>query len=290
MPTKALPTFFVIGAAKAGTTSLHHYLGQHPQIQMSAVKEPNFFSGSENGIPYPAKRVSRLEDYERLFDPAFEVRGEASPGYSNHPRRRGVPERIAQLVPNARFVYLVRDPIARTVSHYQHLFSIGEERRSLREALADLDDPYLPLLCHSRYATQLELYLRRFPEERVLVVDHDELRTERDVTLRKVFEFLAVEPIVAGESFERELLKSSERRVYPSSYARLVEGVLAPALRWVPRGARQALRHSVERAIWPALQPPTLEDDLRERLRALFAGEVERLRELTGQRFARWSL
>jgi hypothetical protein len=290
MPTKALPTFFVIGAAKAGTTSLHHYLGQHPQIQMSALKEPNFFSGPENGIPYPAKRVSRLEDYERLFDPAFEARGEASPGYSNHPRRCGVPERIAQLVPNARFVYLVRDPIARTVSHYQHLFSIGEERRSLGETLADLEDPYLPLLCHSRYATQLELYLRRFPEERVLVVDHDELRTDRHMTLCKIFEFLAVERIVTGESFERELLKSSERRVYPSSYARLVEGVLAPATRWVPRGARQALRSSVERAVWPALQPPTLEDDLRERLRVLFAGEVERLRELTGQRFAGWSV
>ena len=86
-----LPTFFIIGAAKAGTTSLHFYLDQHPQIQMSAIKEPNYFAGAANGIPYPVGRVDRLERYEQLFDPAFEVRGEASPSYTSAPRRLGVP-------------------------------------------------------------------------------------------------------------------------------------------------------------------------------------------------------
>ncbi len=159
----ALPTFFIIGTAKAGTTSLHHYLDLHPQIQMSAIKEPNFFAGAENGTPYPGGRVDRLEEYERLFDPSVEVRGEASPSYTNHPRRVGVPERIKALVPHAKLIYLVRDPIARTVSHYQHSVAVGRERRSLEDALSDLSDPLLPWTSTSRYASQLELYLPHFP-------------------------------------------------------------------------------------------------------------------------------
>lgn len=114
----ALPTFFIIGAAKAGTTSLHWYLDQHPEVGMSTIKEPNFLSGPENGIPYPTRRITELSDYRRLFDPTYPVRGEASPSYTNSPRRRGVPERVKKLVPAARFIYLVRDPVERTISHY----------------------------------------------------------------------------------------------------------------------------------------------------------------------------
>jgi len=290
MPNTALPTFFIIGAAKAGTTSLYYYLDQHPEIQMSAIKEPNFFSGPENGIPYPAKRISRLDDYERLFDPAFDVRGEASPGYTNYPRRQGVPERIAELVPDAKFIYLVRDPIARTISHYQHLVSIGEEQRSLQEALGELTDPCLPLVCHSRYASQLELYLKRFPEDRILVVDQADLLTDRQATLRCIFRFLSVAQGFASARFDHELFRSQERRVYPSTYGRLVERVIAPSMRWIPQGTRRSLRRSVERILWPALPEPALDDGLRAKLEALYAGEVERLRALTGQAFATWSI
>lgn len=91
----ALPTFLIIGAMKSGTTSLHRYLDQHPQIQMSARKEPSFFSGPEAGIPYTLSRVSDVKQYEELFDPTVEVRGEASPNYTIYPRRQGVPERIS---------------------------------------------------------------------------------------------------------------------------------------------------------------------------------------------------
>ncbi len=290
MPDMALPTFFIIGAAKAGTTSLHYYLDQHPEIQMSANKEPGFFSGPENGIPYSAKRISRLDDYERLFDPAFGVRGEASPGYTNHPRRRGVPERIGELVPQAKFIYLVRDPIARSVSHYQHLVSIGEEHRSLQEALSELADPYMPLTCHSRYASQLELYLRRFPEEHIMVVDHADLLADRRSTLRKIFLFLSVEDTFASARFDQELFRSRERRAYPSGYGRFVERVVAPPMQWVPQSIRRSLRRSVERILWPPLQAPTLDDGLRARLEELYVGEVERLRTLTGQTFASWSI
>jgi hypothetical protein len=287
----ALPTFFIIGAGKAGTTSLNYYLGLHPQIQMSAIKEPNFFAGAENGNPYPKGRVSCIDEYERLFDPTVAMRGEASPAYTSHPIRRGAPENIKELVPEAKFIYLVRDPIARTVSHYQHLVATGAERRSLREVLSNLSDPFsLPETCYSLYASQIEQYLRHFSQERLLVIDQSEFLAQRGATLREVFRFLSVDDDFVTPQFEEELYKSSERRVYPSGYERFVGLVLAPAIRWIPRRVRRTARRSVEGVLFPALQAPALDDELRGRLAELYADEVERLRQLTGNAFATWSV
>jgi hypothetical protein len=286
----ALPTFFIIGAAKAGTTSLHYYLDQHPQIQMSAVKEPHFFAGPENGIPFPPERIGSLDEYERLFDPAFEVRGEASPSYTNAPRRQGVPERIEELVPDARFVYLVRDPIERTVSHHRHAVASGGERRSLRKALEEIADPHSYLACHSLYARQLELYLRRFPEERVMVVDQAELLSNREATLRSVFAFLAVDDDFTSERFEAELWVTSGRRVSPPGQATFIARTIAPRTRWVPPPVRKHARRMYERAFWPPLETDPLSDDSRLLLEELYAEDVERLRALTGKPFSSWSL
>ncbi len=286
----ALPTFFVIGAAKAGTTSLHHYLDQHPEVQMSVNKEPRFFAGPENGIPYPPDRVDSLEDYERLFDAGVEVRGEASTDYAVHPRRQGVPERIKRAVPDAKFVYLVRDPIARTISHYQMGVAVMGERRPLAHALGDLSDRRSPYLCASFYASQLELYLSCFAPERLLVVDHADLLHRRRETLREIFAFLEVDETVDSLRFDEQLKDRREWRAYPPTYARFVERVVSPAVRWVPRGLRRSARRSLEGALWPALPTSELDEQLRDRLVELYAGEVERLRALTGKAFATWSL
>jgi hypothetical protein len=286
----ALPTFFVIGAAKAGTTSLHHYLAHHPQIHMSAVKEPNFFAGPENGIPYPVGRIDSLPEYERLFDSPLDVRGETSPAYTNHPRRQGVPERISELVPDAKCVYLVRDPIERTVSHYQHSVAVAGERRTLREALDDLTDPYLAWTCNSMYASQLEHYLKRFPQERILVVDQADLLTDRRSTLREIFAFLLVEETFTCPQFNQQLYRSRDRRVYPPGYERFVGGVLAPSVRWIPPRVRHRARRAVERVLWSALETPTLDPGLSAQLQELYSDEVLRLRALTGKAFATWSV
>ncbi|HET9153554.1 MAG TPA: sulfotransferase [Solirubrobacterales bacterium] len=287
-----LPTFFIIGAAKAGTTSLHHYLDQHPEVQMSAVKETNFFAGPPNGIPYPVGRVDRLEDYEALFDPACRVRGEASPSYASAPRRQGVPQRIKELVPGGLFVYVVRDPIDRLVSQYQMLVSAGKERRSLADALARLDDadPHsFYLTCQSFYGRQLELYLQEFPPERILVLDQARLRGEREEALRDVFGFLGVDPGFRSEAFSSELLKGGERRRYPPALQRLKPALRGP-VRLLPPGLRGRLQSSFEESFLPTVPKPELAPAERERLCRLFAPDAERLRSLTGLRFESWSV
>jgi len=282
----ALPTFFVIGAPKAGTTSLHTYLDAHPQIQMSGVKEPRFFGGPDNGIAYPADHISSREAYEALFDPRFAVRGESSTDYATHPRRTGVPARIKAAVPQARFVYMVRDPVARTLSHYRMTTALLGERRPLEMALGDLD-LMTPYVSPSLYATQLQLYLEHFPAERVLVVDQADLQANRVGTLRQIHRFLGVEEAAEAAASEEELLSSSEWRAYPSGYAEFVARHVAPRFRWVPKGFRRGLRSRVERALWKPVNAE-LSPQLRERLRERYAPEAARLRELTGKEFATW--
>ncbi|HXV04543.1 MAG TPA: sulfotransferase [Solirubrobacterales bacterium] len=286
----ALPTFFIIGAAKAGTTSLHYYLDQHPEIQMSAVKEPHFFAGPENGIPFPPERIGDRSEYERLFDARFAVRGEASPSYTNFPRRRGVPERIRELVPDAKLIYLVRDPVERAVSHYRHAVAAGKETRPLQEALRGLGDPSCYLTCHSLYGRQLELYLKCFGGDDIRVVDQAELLGERKSTLRSLFAFLGVEEDFTSEHFEEELWKTSERRISPPGHAGFIAKFIAPRARWMPARLRHSIRRSYERAFWRPLEEPALDAGAKARLQELFAADVERLRKLTGQPFSGWSV
>jgi Sulfotransferase family len=285
----AMPTFFIIGAPKTGTTSFHHYLEQHPQIQMSSVKEPTFFAPS----PEPgeeSRSINRLDRYERLFDPSVPVRGEASTAYAEYPFRQGVPEKIKQAVPDARFIYLVRDPIERTLSHYNHFVASEGERRSLRELLADLSDPRLPCICASLYALQLDLYLRHFSREQILVVDQAELLSDRRATLRAVFEFLGVDREFDSPRFDDELFRASERRTYPPRLARFVGISVRPRARWVPQSARRRVRIAVERLMLPSLDVARLDDEMRETLSEFYASETQRLRELTGREFLSWSV
>ena len=287
----ALPNLIIIGAAKAGTTSLHYYLDLHPEVQMSAVKETNFFAGPPNGRAYELGQVESLEAYEALFDPALPVRGEASPNYASAPLRAGAAERIKDLVPEAKIIYLVRDPVARTLSHYRHRVSVSGERRSLREVLDDHPQPSeLGETCMSLYASQLDSYLRCFPEESILVVDQAEFLTDRDAVLREVFAFLSVDETFTSRHFDTEKLKSSERRTYPSGYNRFMRRVVAPAGRWIPPHVRHSLRRNAEKYLFPPLPEPALESDLRSRLEQLYGPEVERLRALTGKEFATWSI
>jgi hypothetical protein len=285
----ALPTFFVIGAPKAGTTSLHHYLDQHPRVQMSALKEPRYFVISGAGLSPPVEQVTDRAEYERLFDPAVEVRGESSTDYTTHPRRCGAPERIRELVPDGKFIYLVRDPVARTVSHFKMRVAAGGESRPLAAALRDFDDPTSPYIWPSLYATQLRRYLQLFPPERFLVVDQADLLSDREATLAEVFGFLGVERELDPSLFEAELHEGHEVRAYPSFYAQTMNRVLGPRVRWVPAGLRRGTRRAVERRLWPP-RDVSVDDRLRRRLENVYAPEVARLRELTGKAFPTWSV
>lgn len=277
----ALPNLVVIGGLKCGTTSLHHYLNLHPEIAMSRPKELNFFVAELNWELGP-------DWYASHFDRRAAVRGESSPHYTNLPRFEGVAERMGDLLgDDARVVYMVRDPVDRMLSHYLHNLGGGYESRQLEEALADPGSAYV---ARSRYAMQAAPYLSRFGSERVLVVSREELASEREQTMRRVFEFAGVDPEFRSEQFEREWETGSGKSA--GGFKLMDRAVRLPGLRALDRNfdrLPESLRWLVERLVHDpgtgAAPKPELEPALRERLVAMVRDDVQELERIASRTF-----
>jgi hypothetical protein len=280
----ALPNLIVIGAQKCGTGAIHYYLGLHPEISMSNPKELDFFVDKQApGGNWPRG----IAWYRSHFDPEAPVRGEASPSYTAYPRFGGASERMASIVPEARLIYLVRDPLERIAAQCVHNYAKRREKGALAETLAHPDSTYV---AHSMYWMQLERYLRHYPREQLLVIEQTELRNRRGETLRRVFEFLGVDPEFTDSRFAEEIHQTS-RKIQSTGLAmrlqRLGQGPrsrLLPAHFWVSL-ARRLPRRPINRpdvsTVAAALPPETL-----VRLRT----DSERLRDFTGREFADWRL
>lgn len=273
-----LPNLIVIGAAKCGTTSLHEYLDEHPEISMSREKELHFFVDRKNWD-------RGLQWYEAQFDASAPVRGESSPGYSAYPLYRGVAERMARTIPHARLVYLVRDPVERVVSHYTHRTVNWPEMGTLEEALGD---PHIRewLVTPSRYWLQLEQYLEHFPAEQILVVDSDELRA----SLPRIFELVGVDPSFESAGFERAHNAGTGR----TRRNRAGQAVSAALERTLGPTRSQALRERAPQALKSPfryeVEPAALPDELRTELEDELRDDAERLRAHAGLAFAGWSV
>jgi len=178
-----LPNLIIIGAQKCGTTSLHYYLDSHPEISMSKQKELNFFIkdlGWENGLSW----------YESRFSGKTKIYGESSPGYTYYPLCKGVAERMYSIIPQAKLIYVVRDPLERIVSQYIDRVKDGKITKPLNEELlSEGNDIYIKT---SSYYYQLNEFLKFYPPKSILVLLSDDLLNKREETLKKVFQFLNV--------------------------------------------------------------------------------------------------
>jgi hypothetical protein len=234
---RALPDFLIVGAMKCATSSLHAYLDLHPEIGMAVAKETDFFLTPET--------VARGPDWYAAQFPSAAIRGEASPNYSKRDRYPGVPERIALTVPRAKLLYLVRDPVARSVSHYLHNVAFGFEHRPAEIAL----DPARPngYLQASRYAYQLAAFLDHFPRVRVRVLEADDLKERQIDTLRAVFGFLSADPDFTSERFA-ERFHASESKTREKSWANWlrtrVPGLAPTVKAALPEALRRRLTHT----------------------------------------------
>lgn len=189
-----LPTIVGIGAMKAGTSALHRYLDAHPAIAMADAKEVNFFFGTEPSDTDEDWSAAGnwwrgVEWYREQFVDDGRVTGEVSPGYTS-PDHPGVAARLASVVPDARLLYLVREPLARAVSQYRHHVRDGAERRPVGPALLDPDSQYV---ARSRYHERVLPFLDAFPREQLLVVAQEDLEDHRRATLARVHEHVGVE-------------------------------------------------------------------------------------------------
>lgn len=209
MGVETLPTLVVIGAMKAGTSALHAYLGAHPQVAMSRTKELNFFNGPDrapSGDPshwwVNGQWHRGLAWYATQFDPTATARGEASPAYTS-PTFPEVAARMAEVLPDVRLLYAVREPFARALSQYAHHRRDGAERRTPEEALLDEGSHYL---ARSRYVERLRPFLDLFARDQLHVVVAERLLRHRDDEMRRVFTHVGVDPVAVDSSSMRRLV------------------------------------------------------------------------------------
>lgn len=288
MKKPALPNVIVIGAMRAGTSSLYSYLNAHPQIAMSCHKELNFF------IDHPTWPCSWKKGeawYASQFDGRFAVRGEASPGYTNFPQFEGVPERMHSVVPDAKLIYLVRDPVARLVSGYRLMLAAGFEMQSLDETLQDLE---IGVVARSCYFRQLERYLPFYQREQILIVTFEDLRDARAQTLHSIFTFLGVDPTFTSPCFDEVLNQSRHwmprtklERALASRVARLCyrfpnwQNVVTALGRWDKKTLSPALASALQEAT-------AISDERLVALKEYLRPDLERFKNWTGRDYPQW--
>jgi hypothetical protein len=276
-----LPTFLVIGAMKAGTTSLWSSLRDHPGVFMPDDKELDFFVAEKR---WPLG-VGWYRSQFAAAPPTATAIGEASTNYSKHPLFDGVPQRAASVLPDVRLVYLVRNPIERMRSHWRHARSAGWETRSFARAI-EHDPQYLDV---SRYAHQLEQWLTVVPRERVLVETSERLRDDPAAALGGVLRFLGLgdgaTPVGARRVHASEDLAPPRRGLARSLRA-------LPGSTHVARLVPERVRRAYGRATTVTLDrrattlDPADEAEVLDRLRP----DLRRLRDLVGGGFDAWGL
>jgi hypothetical protein len=294
-----MPSFLVIGAAKSGTTSLYHYLAQHPDVFMSPVKEPKFFAleGERPSFRGPgdaeADAVTTLEDYRALFEGVNgeSAVGEASPLYLYLEKAVG---RIKHHVPEAKFIAVLRNPVDRAYSSFLHKVRDGRETTTdFAEALASeerrIREGWAYGWHYKRrgfYHEQLNRYYEAFGREKVRVYLYEDLRRDPRGLLRDAYGFLGVdETFVPDLSLEHNVSGIPKNRLVHSLLRgrNPVKAALKPLL---PEGLRKKLtvdlqRRNLEKA-------PPIPPEVRRELVEEYREDVLKLQGLIDRDLSGW--
>lgn len=295
-----LPNFLVIGAARSGTTSLHHYLSSHPEIYMSPVKEPNYFAYDGERFEFrelaPGWRelarlsVTDLQAYQELFRNVSGEKGigEISPSYMRSP---GAAERIRATIPDARLVAVLRDPAERAFTNYLGRLRDGTEQSAdpygaiggaLRgEGPVWRSELYIDLGC---YHARLRPYFERFDRKQIRIYLFEDFVHDAGTVLRDLFSFLGVDPtFVPDTSLVHNPTGTIDNPVIRFAWTstRALRVRLGP---WVPEPARRAAWSLLRRN----LTRPTLPPDLRAALVEHYRPDVLELEKLLDRDLSAW--
>jgi len=289
------PNLFIVGAPKAGTTSLHTYLARHPDAFMCEPKEPHYFSsvlalpawrGQAGAITDPqtgrlvAPTVTVESAYASLFAGAGGCRvvGESSTSYLADPEAS---RRIRETVPDARVIIMIRDPVERAVSHHLMYVREGWEKRSLEQAVddelregADWANAYLR---NGRYHDDIRRYLDAFGDGVLVIVLEDFVRDVPEGMV-PVWQFLGLAPLDIGEA------RAVNAHTAPRN--RLVAAVMRHDLAWTVgrRLLPTAIRHRVRDATLAPAEKPPVAGGLHRRLSDYYADDVAATERLLGRK------
>jgi hypothetical protein len=299
-----LPDFLVAGVPKAGTTALHAALARHPALYLSPIKEAKFFL--TDGGPPPAKggpgdartfreHVWRRRDYEKLFAeaPPDALKGESTPLYLHDPDAMN---RIKTLIPDAKIIVVIRDPVERAHSNWTHLWSAGlEPEPDFLRACAEEDRrkaqgwaSFWHYTGLSMYGRQLQHAFSLFPRPNILVLRYRVLVDDPAGTLDRICGFLDVDQGVITE-IPRQNVTAHPTRTLTHQAASLTMRAAENAGRRLPGGAVTVAAHRLERFLQRGnRERQPLSWDQRQALLPKFTEDVRLLEDLLGEDFGDW--
>ncbi|MEL6553959.1 MAG: sulfotransferase [Cyanobacteria bacterium J06621_11] len=293
-----LPNFLLIGTAKGGTTSLYSYLDQHPQVYMSANKEPGFFALEGEKLDYqgPDEAFSRtsvthIEAYKKLFEGVTTETaiGEASPFYLYFAK---APERIKHYAPNAKLIVSLRNPVDRAYASYMHNVRVGYEEDSFEASLKKEDrriqDNWIYLWHYKQcglYYQQLSRYFDTFGRDQIQVHLFEDLAQTTQTTVQSIFSFLQIDDtfvpdlsIVNASGIPRsKLVHSLVDRGNP------VRDTLKAV---VPDGLRKGIANQI-RKLNLAPKPP-LDPETKAVMVGFYREDILKLQDLIGRDLTGW--
>ena len=288
MSNSSLPNLLVIGAMKCGSTSLHDYLNQHPDIFMSDTKELNFFIKESNWD-------EGIEWYKNQFKSTALWRGESSISYTKAHEYKGVPDRIYDVLgKDVKLIYLLRDPIQR----FQSNFTDGKTYRdippdySINEYAKIPDNPYLMT---SRYAFQLEFFIKKFSLDQILVVTTEKLEREPLKVLNEIADFLDIDHFDDFFVSKTRLNASSEKK-YKNKTGEQISGspLITKFKQLMPSNAIRKVSGSriYKKLVYNKINRELdhLNHESIAILEDYFRDEMDSLRKLTKMQFEDWQV
>lgn len=294
--TDTRPNLFLVGAPKCGTTSLHGYLSQHPDIFMSQNKEPHYF-GQDVSLAFSVRDIDR---YMSLFDEGKGCiyRGESST-WSLYSATAAA--EIREFAPDARIVVMLRHPADFVASlHLQALNSGGEDILNLEDALeAEVDRaegrrmpphciwPTLQYRKVARFSSQVQRYIDAFGRNRVMIGLQEDMRNDLQGFIEKLHKFLGVTPIPLSDTSWQNKSRNLSRVDLLVKNAWWRSPLFRKIVRRSPSGARQAYRFITSRLL-PSVRKNTFDPALRERLTCEFRDEILHLQSLLDRDLSHW--
>jgi hypothetical protein len=249
---------------------------------MSRTKELNYFItelGWNRGEVW----------YRSKFRGDAKVYGESSPLYSNCIQHKGVPKRMHATVPEAKLIYVVRDPVERIISQFVHATALRLETRSIADALSSLGDTN-PYIAFSKYYMQLDHYLEFYPPSRILLLTMEDLYWNRREVLQRVFRFLEVDDSFYTSKF-RFMKNVSADISHTSRIAASIKRITDNELvGLIPASLRNALSKVVFAPFRNTASKPELEQSLRLKIIECLKDDVDHLRESTQLNLEKWCL
>ncbi len=266
-----LPDFLLVGAMKCGTSTLAAQLGAQPGLFMTDPKEPNFFSDD-------AIFAKGRDWYERLFDQAGrDIKGEASTHYTKLPTHPATLGRMRAMLDAPRIIYLIRDPVARAVSHYIHEWTMGVMSGEIERAFAE----HAELIEYGRYAMQIAPYVKAYGKDNVLILSLETMKAAPQSTLERVCEFLGHDGRPEWREDHARVNASGERVKRFPMHRLVFDNPVAATLRrtLVPQSIRDRIKKSRQIQDRPELTPA-----LTHKLRTIYTKDFARLNELFPER------